>query len=143
MIEIKNNQLVIDGFKISLNDINIIHQVKNNLHLSNSIIEFAKDIEIKDVFKVINNSENNFILINKAIVNLDNVESASIKYYQYAGISIYECEKKHAELYVLRLLCKDGNTETISFRTLEEVQKYYQELQNRLSELKTKETLSN
>ena len=84
MIEIKNDQLNIDGKKISLNDINIIHQVQNNLHLSNSIVEFAKNHEVKEVFeKLTENELNNFILINRSIVNLDNVKSAYIKYYQY------------------------------------------------------------
>lgn len=144
MIEIKNNQLIVDGFKIDLNEINVIHQVKNNLHLSNSIVEFAQNLDIKELFEMLKEKGLiNFILVNKALVNINNVASLKVKFYQYAGISIYECEKKHAELYVISLECKDGKTESISFRTLAETEKYYQELDAKLTELKNKEASCN
>lgn len=144
MIEIKGNKLKIDGKVMDLDEVNIIHQVKNNLHLSNSIVEFAQNLDIKELFeKLKEKGFHNFILVNKALVNINNVDSLKIKYYQYAGISIYECEKKHAELYVISLECKDGKTESISFRTLAETEKYYQELDAKLTELNNKEASCN
>lgn len=135
MVEIKNDQLIIDDKKLDLTDVNIIHQVQNNLHLSNNIVEFAQNQDVKEVFKKLSqHGYNNFMLINRAIVNLANVESAIIKYFQYAGISIYECEKKHAELHVISLNCKNGKTESISFRTFAEAEKFHQEINKKLAE---------
>lgn len=139
MVEVKNNKLMIDGSKTALDQINVIHQVGDNLHVSNSIVEFAKNVSIKDVYKQVSKANGNFMLINRAMVNLDNVESVGIKYYQYAGISIYECDKKNAELYTLSLQCANGKTEAISFKTLLEVQKAFRQLKLKLVELKNNE----
>ena len=79
----------------------------------------------------------NFVLIDNVIVNTENVSDIYVKYFQYAGISIFQCNKENAEMYMLVMTCKNGKAETISFSSIEELEKYRKTIENSITNLKS------
>ena len=139
MIEIKNDNLIIDNKSTPINQINMIQSAKGKLYFSNSIVEISKEsYDINEVFATLQAAGlKDFILIDNVIVNIENVESMYIKYFQYAGISIFQCDKENAEMYMLVLNCKNGRTENIFYRSSKEAEKSYHILDNAIIDYKT------
>ena len=141
MIEINGNMLFIDEKSTQIENINIIKSIKNKLYFSNNIVEISpKSHNIDEVYSVLQQAGlSNFVLINNAIVNASNIESMYIKYYQYAGLSILQCEKGNAEMCNLILCCKNGKEETISFPTTKEAEKCYHILDAAVADIKNRQ----
>ena len=138
MIEVKNNNLIIDEKKYSINEINMIQSVNGKLYFSNNIVEISKNpYDINELHKKLTDAGfSNFELFNNSVVNVENIDSMYIKYFQFAGISIFQCDKKHAEMFMLVMNCKNGKAETISFRTAKEAEKCYHILDNAIIDFK-------
>ena len=139
MLEIKNNNLIIDGKAKSLNDINVINGNEKTVCIFVNMLVGVKkhDCSIKDLHKqLVEAGYNNFMLTNNAIINLNNIENMYIKYYQYAGISILESSKANAELCLLNLVCKNGKTESMSFNSNKEADKVYRTINDKLIDFK-------
>lgn len=143
MIKIKNNILTIDKKSTNIDEINMIQSVKDKLYFSNNIVEISpKPYDINLLHKnLVEAGLENFILLDNVIVNLDNVVSLYIKYFQYAGISIFQCNKEDAEMYMLAINCRNGKTETISFRTWAEAEKCYHTLDKALTDLRNSQVI--
>ena len=141
MIEINDNNLVVDGKQMPIEKINIIKLIKNKLYLSNNIVEISpKSYKLDEVVAALQEAGlTNFVKIENAIVNAGNVESMYIKYYQYAGISIFQCEKYNADMCNLVICCKNGKEETISFSSSKEAEKNYHILDSVVTEIKNKQ----
>lgn len=138
MLEVKNNNLIIDDKKRAIDEINMIQSAKGKLYFSNNIVEISQNsYDINEVYKTLQSAGlNNFVLYDNVIVNANNVESVYFKYFQYAGISIIQCDKANAEMCMLVLNCKNGISETISFRTDKEAEKCYHVIDNAITTLK-------
>ena len=143
MIEIKNNVLKINEIAKPVKDINIIKVVKDSVCLSNRMVDSVEcDCKIEDLYqKFIDAKLNNFVLSNNTIINLENIKSLYIKNYQYAGISIYQCEKEHAELCLLVFVCKNGRNEIMPFSTFKEAEHWYHEIDTLITDYKNKEVI--
>ena len=140
MLEVKDNKLIIDGIVKDLKDVNLINSKSNAIYFSNNMVERIKSYpySIEEVYKVLENSGiNTFWLVNNTIINLNNIERVFIKYYQYAGLSIVETLKENAETCFVNIVCKNGKTETISFSSDKEAEKFYHELDNKIINLKS------
>lgn len=139
MIEIKNDNLIIDKKTTPINQINMIQSAKGKLYFSNSIVEISeKPYDINEVYEKLQSAGcSNFVLIDNVIINVSNVDSTYIKYFQYAGISIFQCDKKNAEMYMLVLNCKNGRAENIFYRSAKEAEKAYHKLDDSIIDFKT------
>ena len=140
MLEVKDNKLIIDGIVKDLKDVNLINSKSNAIYFSNNMVERIKSYpySIEEVYKVLENSGiNTFWLVNNTIINLNNIERVFIKYYQYAGLSIVETLKENAETCFVNIVCKNGKTESISFSSDKEAEKFYHELDNKIINLKS------
>ena len=80
-------------------------------------------------------------VIDNVIVNTENVSDIYVKYFQYAGISIFQCNKENAEMYMLVMNCKNGKAETISFSSIEELEKYRNIIENSIANLKSSQMI--
>ena len=139
MVEIKNNNLIIDGKSTPIDEINMIQSAKGKLYFSNNIVEISKEShDIKELNNIFQQAGlTNFVLIDNVIVNTENVSDIYVKYFQYAGISIFQCNKENAEMYMLVMTCKNGKAETISFSSIEELEKYRNIIENSIANLKS------
>ena len=145
MIEIKNKTLIIDGKSAPIKDVNMIQSAKGKLYFSNKFVEVSKNsYEINDVYKILKNvGITNFVLVDKVIVNAENIKSLYIQYYQYAGLSIFQCDKANAEMCMLCINCKNGRSETISFSSAKEAEKCYHILDNAVADIKSSQIYNN
>jgi len=144
MIEVKNNNLIIDGVSKSLKDINIINCKGNAIYFSNNMVERIKEYPytIEEVYNAITTAGyNGFWLVNNTLININNIEKVFIKYYQYAGLSIVESSKANAETCFVNIVCKNGKTESISFSSDKEAEKFYNDLDNKIIDIKQTEVL--
>jgi len=144
MIEVKDNEIIIDGVVKYLNNVNLIKSENDSVYFSSNIVERIKKYpyNIKEVYKQINNAGlTNFWLTNNTIINLNNIESVHIKYYQYAGLSIIETSKLNAEKCFVNMVCKNRKIESIGFSSDKEAEKFYHELDDKLIEIKTAQLL--
>ena len=142
MVEIKNNALIIDGETKNLNNINIINGKNNFVYFSNNMLERIKNYPypIEEIYALIKKAGlNNFWFVNNKIININNIQKVYIKYYQYAGLSIIESLRINAETCVVNIECVNGRTESISFSSDKEAEKFYHELDNRIIESKCTE----
>ena len=139
MLEIKNDNLIIGKKSTSIDEINMIQSAKGKLFFSNSIVEISKDAyDINEVYNELKKAGySNFVLLDNAIVNVENINEVYIKYYQYAGISIFQCNKENAEMYMVVIACKNGKSETISFSSEIEAEKCCDLLNTALNNFKS------
>lgn len=144
MLKIKDNKIIVDGIKREIDKINMINLSRNYLSFSNRIFDCVKyEDDINSVYQLLTNANlNGFLLQGNNIINLNNVVSLHIEYYQYAGISIHQSSMANAELCLLALNCKNGKKETIPFRTHKEAEKCYHEIDGALSDLRNKEAIA-
>ena len=144
MVEIKNNALIIDGETKNLNNINIINGKNNFVYFSNNMLERIKNYpySIEEVYSQIEKSGlKNFWFVNNTIINVNNILKVYIEYYQYAGLSIIKSSKTNAETCFVKIECVNGKTESISFSSDKEAEKFYHELDNKIINLKNTEGL--
>ena len=143
MIKIKKDKIIFDGLEKNIEDINVINISKNYLCFSSRIADCTKyDKDINTFYGEITKAGlSGFSLIENNIINLNNVLSLHIEFYQYAGISIHKSSKENAELYHLNLVCKNGKKETIPFRTFKEAEHCYHEIDGALADLRIKEVV--
>ena len=141
MIEIKKNKIIVDGIEKEINKINVINLSRNYLSFSGRIADCVKyENDINSVYEKLTEAKlSGFLLIGNNIVNLNNITSLHIEYYQYAGISIHKCSPGNAEMYLLALVCKNGIKETIAFRTHKEAEQCYHEIDTALTQLRNEE----
>ncbi|MBQ8615364.1 MAG: hypothetical protein IJ415_02240 [Clostridia bacterium] len=141
MIKIEQDKIIFDGLEKDIEDINVINISKNYLCFSSRIADCVKyDKDIDSFYQELTKAKlSGFALIENNIINLNNVISLHIDFYQYAGISIHQCSKENAELYHLNLVCKNGRKETIPFRTFKEAEKCYHGIDIALTDLRNKE----
>ena len=139
MIEIKNDNLIIDKKTTPINQINMIQSAKGKLYFSNSIVEISdKPHDSNELYNKLQSAGcSNFVLIDNVIVNVANIESSYMKYFQYAGISIFQCNRENAEMYMLVLNCKNGRAENILYRSAKEAEKAYHKLDDAIIDFKT------
>jgi len=143
MIEIKKDKFIINGNEKMLKNVNIIKTEKDGLCFSNRFTDCVDcEYDTNDLYQsIVGAGLKGFMMANDVIVNLNNVESMFIKYYQLAGISIHACKQDHADLCLLTLVCKNGRTESIPFNTHKEAEKCYHEIDSKLSDLKNEEVV--
>lgn len=141
MLEVKNNNLIIDDKTRAIDEINMIQSAKGKLYFSNSIVEISENsYDINEVYKKLQSaSSNNFVLIDNAIVNVNNIESLHKKYFQYAGISIIQCDRENYEMCMVVLNCKNGSSETISFRSEKEADDCCEIINKAIADLKAEQ----
>ena len=141
MIEIKKNKIIADGIERDIDNINVINYSRNYLSFSSRIADCAKyEKGIEAFYEELNNAGLiGFILHGNDIVNLNNVITLTIEFYQYAGISIHKTTKENAELYHLNLVCKNGRKETIPFRTYKEAEECFNFIGAALKQLNDQE----
>ena len=144
MLEVKNNNLIIDDKTRAIDEINMIQSAKGKLYFSNSIVEISENShDINEVYKKLQSAGfNNFILLNNVIVNVDNIDSLQRKYFQYAGISIIQCDKENYEMCMLVLNCKNNSSENISYGSCEDMEKDYNAIHNAMIDLKNDQLAS-
>lgn len=143
MLEIKDNKIIVDGIEREIDKINMINLSRNYLSFSSKISDCVKyEGDINSVYQLLTNENlNGFLLQGDNIINLNNIISLHIEYYQYAGISIHKSSMANAELCLLALNCKNGKKETIAFRTHKEAEKCYHEIDGALSDIRNKEVM--
>jgi len=142
MIEIKDDKIVADGIERYINKINVITLSRNYLSFSGRIADCVKYEQDIDSFykELINTGNKSFILFDNKIINLNNIDSMHIDFYQYAGISILKSSKTNADLYILILECNNGKNESIPFRTFKEAEHCCYFIDNALAKFKNEET---
>lgn len=142
MLELKNNKLIIDGVEKNLKDINLIIGNENTISFSSNLVERIKEYpySILDLYAELTKTGlKSFWLTNNKIINLNNIERVYIKYYQYAGLSIIETIKSNAEKCNVNIVCKNGKTESVSFSSDKEAEKFYHELDNKIMDIKSEQ----
>lgn len=139
MLEVKDNKLIIDDTVKDLKDINLINGKNNNVYFSDNMLERIK-IYPYSVEKVhlalLNAGLNDFWLVNNTIINLNNIERVYIKYYQNAGVSVVESSKANAATCFVNIVCKNGRTESISFSSDKEAEKFYHLIDDKIADMK-------
>ena len=138
MIAVYNDKINIDNTIKNLNKINVIKGNEKSFYFSDNLVtgEGEFPYNIKHLHSVLQRAEKtNFILTENAIVNIQNVKEVVMEYFQYAGISIYKCCKKDAELYVVSLLCTNGKTESISYHSFKQAQACFNEINKNLKDV--------
>lgn len=145
MLRIEDSKIIANGVEREINKINIMNLSKRYLSFSNKIadcVEYDKDM--KSFYQeLLNAGHQGLLLIDNNIINLNNILSLHIEFYQYAGISIHKSSKENAELYHLNIVCKNGRKETIPFRTFKEAEQCYHEIDLALSQLRNEEVVNN
>lgn len=141
MIKINEDKIIADGLEKDLSNINVINLSNKYLSFSSRIADCVKyEGDIESFYKKITNAGlNGYLLLGNNVINLNNVVSLHIEYYQYAGISIHKCSPEHAEMYLLTIECQNGKKETISFRTNKEAEQCYKEINSAFKQLKIDE----
>lgn len=143
MIKINEDKIIADGLEKDINKIVVVNWSKNYLSFSSRIADCVKYEKGIEAFyeELTNAGLTGFVLVDNNIINLNNIASLYIEFYQYAGISIHQSTKANAELYHLNLVCKNGKKETIPFRTFKETEQCYHEIDAALTELRNKEAV--
>ena len=142
MIKIEDNKIIIDKVVKNLNDVNLIIGNDNTISFSSNLVERIKEYpySISDLYTELTKAGlKSFWLINNKIINLNNIERVYIKYYQYAGLSIIETIKANAETCNVNIVCKNGKTETISFSSDKEAEKFYHQLDDKITDMKSEQ----
>lgn len=141
MLKINKDKIIADGMEKSYDNITVMTLARNYLSFSGGIADCVQyDGKIKDVYNALLDAGiTGFILHDNNLININNIQSSCIDFYQYAGISIHQCSKDNAELYHLKLMCKNGKTETIPFRTFNEAEDLHFIINNALIELSSEE----
>ena len=144
MLEIKKDKIIADGLEKNYDRITVMNIARGYLFFSGGIADCVPyDKKLSDVYESLQNAGvKGFILQDDNIINLNNINSIDIEFYQYAGISIHKCSKEHAELYHLNIVCKNGKIETIPFRTYKEAENLQLALNNALTDLNNEQTNS-
>lgn len=142
-LDIKDGKILVEGFEREIDKINMINLSREYLSFSSKISDCVKyEDDINSVYQLLTNANlNGFLLQGNNIINLNNINSLHIEYYQYAGISIHQSSMENAELCLLALNCKNGKKETIPFRTNKEAEKCYHEIDIALTDLRNKEAM--
>ena len=142
MLEIKQDKIIVDGVIKEINKMNVINLSRNYLSFSSNIADCTPyDKDINSFYtELLNAGYNNLLLFDNNIINLNNIMSLHIEFYQYAGISIHKCSQANAELYHLNLVCRNGKKETIPFRTFKEAEECYYVIDTALTQLRNGET---
>lgn len=140
-MEIKNNKLIIGDKTKNIEEINIIKAAKGGVYLSNNIVDFAEcDLSLERLHEgIVRAGFENFHVVNNMIINIENIESMHIKYYQYAGISIYQSSREHSEFCLLNLVCRKGKIEVIPCSTPQEAEHWHHEIDTLVTDYKNKE----
>lgn len=141
MIEIKKDKIIADGIERRIENVNVINFSRNYLSFSGRIGDCAKyEDGIETFYQALKKAGlTGFILHGNDIINLNNIVSADIEFYQYAGISIHKTTKQNAELYHLNFICKNGKKETIPFRTYNEAEECFKTVNSALRKFKKEE----
>ncbi|MBR4998263.1 MAG: hypothetical protein IKY10_00130 [Clostridia bacterium] len=141
MIEIKKDKIFADGIERHIDNVNLINFSRNYLSFSGRIGDCVKYDKTIEVFyqELTQKGLTGFVLLNNDIVNLNNIVSVDIEFYQYAGISIHKTSKENAELYHLNFVCKNGKKETIPFRTYKEAEECFKAVNKALKNIKNEE----
>ena len=144
MIKINKDKIVADGLEKEIDKIVVINWSKNYLSFSSRIADCVKyEKGIEAFYEELNNAGlTGFVLVDNNIVNLNNIASLHIEFYQYAGISIHQSSKENAELYHLSIVCKNGRKETIPFRTFKETEQCYHAIDAALTDLRNNEAVA-
>ena len=90
MIEIKKEKIRADGIERDIDNINVISYSRNYLSFSSRIADCAKYEKGIDSFyeELKKAGLKDFVLYGSEIINMENVLSVDMEFYQYAGISI-------------------------------------------------------
>ena len=141
MIEIKKDKIIADGIERDIDNINVISYSRNYLSFSSRIADCAKYEKGIDSFyeEIKKAGLKDFVLYESEIINMGNVLSIDMEFYQYAGISILKTSKENAELYDVVLKCRNGKKETIPFRTYKEAEECLSVIQQALQQMKSEE----
>ena len=142
-LDIKDGKILVEGFDREIDKINMINLSREYLSFSSKISDSHKyNGDINSVYQLLIDANiKGLLLQGNNIINLNNVVSLYIDYYQYAGISIHKSSMANAEMCLLTLVCKDGKKESIPFRTHKEAEKCYHEIDGALSDLRNKEVM--
>ena len=140
-MEIKNNELKIEHKTKKLSDINVIRVARGYVYLSSSLVDcIQSELTISDIKDALNNAGiDEFYEVENMLINTDNIKNMFIKHYQYAGISIYQCEKDHSDLNVVNIVCKNGKTESVPFSTFREAEAFYHEVDSAICSYRSRE----
>lgn len=143
MLEIKEDKIIADGLEKDIDKIVVVNWSKDYLSFSSRIADCVKyEKGIESFYEELTNAGlTGFVLVDNNIINLNNINSLHIEFYQYAGISIHKCSQANAELYHLNLVCKNGRKETIPFRTFKEAEQCYHKIDTALADLRNKEVV--
>lgn len=144
MIEINEEKIVVDGIERKMDNVNVITLSRDYLSFSGRIADCTKyEKDINSFYQeLINSGCKGFMLFENNIINLNNIDSMHIDFYQYAGISIHKSSQSNADLYLLILTCKNRKKESIPFRTFKEAEQCYHEIDAALANLRSEEIIN-
>ena len=141
IMEIKNNEIKIEHKVKKLSDVNVIKVSKGYVYLSSRLVDcIESNLTIDEIETALIDAEyNDFYKSDNMLINIENVKSMFIRHYQYAGISIYECNKNNSDLNIVNLVCKNGKNESIPFSTFKEAEAFYHDVDSAIIEYKSRE----